>query len=56
MYYNGQGVDQDYAKALEWYKLAALQGNPQAQFKLGKMFNNGQGVDQDYTMDLNGIN
>lgn len=26
MYYNGQGVKQDYKKAIEWYEKAATQG------------------------------
>src|SRR5262249_7128630 len=43
-YYNGQGVTQDYAKAFEWYRKAADQGNADAQDMLGVMYDNGQGV------------
>jgi len=31
-----------------WYKLAAEQGLPEAQFALAVMYDNGQGVAQDY--------
>jgi TPR repeat protein len=30
MYFEGQGVPQDYAEALEWYRLAAAQGHAHA--------------------------
>ena len=48
MYANGQGVAQDYAEALKWYRKAADQGNAKAQNNLGERFRNGQGVAQDY--------
>ena len=32
MYYNGRGVRQDYAEAVKWYRQAAEQGYPQAQY------------------------
>jgi len=47
MYANGQGVPQDSAEALKWYRKAAEQGNAAAQFNLGVMYDNGQGVPQD---------
>ena len=47
-YWNGSGVDQDYAEALRWYRLAAEQGNADGQNSLGNAFWNGSGVDQDY--------
>ena len=31
MYYNGQGVPQDYKAAVKWYTLAAKQGSVDAQ-------------------------
>jgi TPR repeat protein len=49
MYEEGQGVPQDYAQAALWYRKAADQGEPRAQFNLGQMYRNGQGVPQDYT-------
>ena len=48
MYYNGQGVRQDYAQAVQWYRKAAEQGYAQAQSNLGVMYYNGQGVRQNY--------
>ena len=46
MYNKGQGVPQDYAEAVRWYRRAAEQGTmPAAQFNLGVMYaRNGQGV------------
>jgi TPR repeat protein len=40
MYYKGQGVGQDYAQALKWFKMAAEHGIPEAQFNLGIMYSN----------------
>ena len=51
MYYNGEGVRQDYAKAFEWYQKAAAHENSgvaYAQYNLGVMYYNGEGVRQDY--------
>jgi len=36
----------DYAMAVEMYRKAAEQGQAEAQFKLGQMYNKGQGVTQ----------
>jgi uncharacterized protein len=36
-YANGDGVPQDYAKAVEWYQKAAAQGNPGAIRELDKL-------------------
>ena len=47
-YYNGRGVEQDYAKAVEWYRKAAEQGHACAQCNLGQCYYNGEGVEQDY--------
>jgi len=47
-YYNGHGVEQDYEKAVEWYMLAAAQGDALAQNNLGICYENGFGVEQDY--------
>ena len=47
MYENGQGVRQDDAEAVKWYRLAAEQGYAPAQSNLGVMYENGQGVRQD---------
>ena len=48
MYANGQGVEQNYAKAVEYYQLAADQGYANAQFNLGIIYEEGQGVEQNY--------
>ena len=41
-------MDQSYAKAVEWYRKAAEQGNATAQTNLGYMYAEGRGVDQSY--------
>ena len=48
LYYNGQGVPQDFAKAAHWLRLAAHQGYAPAQFNLGILYDNGQGIPQDF--------
>ena len=48
MYDNGQGVRQDDAQAVQWYRKAAEQGIAEAQYNLGVMYDNGQGVRQNY--------
>ena len=47
MYDNGQGVRQDDAQAVQWYRKAAEQGHAKAQYNLGVAYINGQGVRQD---------
>lgn len=49
MYSNGQGVNRDYAKAVEWYTKSANQGHISAQNNLGVMYERGQGIPQDYS-------
>jgi uncharacterized protein len=44
MYYNGEGVPQDYKAAVKWYRKAAEQGDASAQYNLGLMYYNGEGV------------
>jgi TPR repeat protein len=48
MYLHGQGVPQDYAEAVRWFRKAAEQGLASAQSNLGAMYHEGQGVVQDY--------
>ena len=44
MYANGRGVEQDDAEAVKWYRLAAEQGDADAQANLGTMaYHNGKG-------------
>ena len=47
MYAKGEGVPQDDAAAVRWYRLAAEQGYASAQGALGAMYAIGRGVPQD---------
>lgn len=38
MYDEGQGVTQDYAEGMKWYRKAAEQGFAKAQYNLGVMY------------------
>ncbi len=44
MYYLGQGVLKDPVQTAHWYTLAANQGNLDAQYRLGVMYETGVGV------------
>ena len=44
----GQGLPQDDVEAARWYRLAADQGDADAQDALGLMYLNGLGVGQDH--------
>lgn len=48
-YYYGENVQQDYAEAVKWYRLAAEQGYAAAQNSLGHCYDLGVGVQQDDT-------
>jgi len=49
MYYKGDGVTQDFAEAIKWYRLAAnYPVESDVQGTLGTMYLNWQGVVQDY--------
>lgn len=52
-YYIGQGITQDYTKAVYWYTKAANQGHSNAQNSLAVCYENGQGVSQDYAQAFN---
>ena len=45
---SGQGVPQNYAEAVKWYRLAADQGSAAAQTNLGDIYDLGHGVPQNY--------
>lgn len=47
-YENGDGVEQDSEKAVEWYRQAAQWGNGEAQAKLGDCYFAGYGVQRNY--------
>lgn len=48
MFHDGDGVKQDYGKAIEWYMKSAGGGNRQAAFNLGLMYINGEGTDKNF--------
>jgi TPR repeat protein len=48
MYKNGQGVPQNHAKAVMWYRKAAEQGDAWARYILGYSYERGEGVAQDF--------
>ena len=48
MYDCGDGVEQNYQKAVEYYQKAAEQDYPQAQNNLGLLYEHGKGVEQSY--------
>jgi uncharacterized protein len=46
-YEHGQGIPQDYAQALYWYRKSAAKNNHVAQYSLGMMYLEGRGVSMD---------
>ena len=46
LYANGQGVDQSYERAVEYFEAAARQGYANAQFNLAVLYYNGDGVEE----------
>lgn len=50
MYDFAEGIPQDDAEAVKWYRRAAEQGKAGAQNNLGYMYNNGYGVPQNYVL------
>ena len=47
-YQEGHGVPQSYAKAVYWFRKAALQGDARAEFNLGLFYAVGQGGPRNY--------
>jgi uncharacterized protein len=47
IYHYGLGIPVNFAKALDWYRAAALRGNPDAELGLAVMYALGQGVPAD---------
>jgi TPR repeat protein len=45
-YFKGEGVAQDLAEAVKWYRKAAERGDAAGQFKLRECLETGQGVEQ----------
>lgn len=48
MYYDGEGVPQEFAIAAAWFRKAAEQGQSAAEFNLGMMCFQGEGLPQNY--------
>jgi TPR repeat protein len=47
------GADKDYSKAAFWFRKAAEQGNTDAAYELGKLYEDGHGVSVDYREAMN---
>ena len=47
MYEFGEGVDQSYEKAYEYYLYAARRDNLESQIKVAEMYKEGIGTDKD---------
>lgn len=48
LYVEGNGIPQDYEKALSSFKISAKSGYAVAQYYMGQMYENGYGVDKNY--------
>ena len=46
-YEEGDSVEKDLKKAVEWFEKAANQGHPQAQLNLSGFYEYGEGVEKD---------
>lgn len=46
-YFDGNGVEQDEKKAVEWLEKAVAQGNGEARYALAICYESGMGVDPD---------
>ncbi|HZK89899.1 MAG TPA: hypothetical protein VFC56_07105 [Stellaceae bacterium] len=53
LYATGDGLMQDYASAVSWFRAAAAQGNIDAEYNLGVLYERGLGVAADPTEALN---
>jgi len=51
-YLNGEGVEQDYEKCVEWLEKSASQGNTEALYYLGICYKNGKGVERNVNKAL----
>lgn len=48
LYFDGNGVPQNFSEAARWFQEAADQGYAKAQYNLGGMYGAGRGVKRDY--------
>ena len=51
-YENGDRVEQDYAKAMEYYLSAAEAGNGEGMRRVGRLYQYGNGVESDYALAM----
>ncbi len=51
LYYNGQGVPQDYAEAVKWFRMSAENGHADAQFILGWLCDEDRGQSQQHILN-----
>jgi len=49
LYAYGEGVPQDHTEAIRWFRRAAAQDHPLAQYFLGLSYAEGQGVEKDFS-------
>lgn len=55
-YYEGEGINRDYASAAKWFKRAARQEHAKAQYNLAYCYMNGRGVPRNYDRALELLN
>jgi len=48
MYHIGEGIERNYAKAIELYQMAINLGNSNAMYNLADMYENGEGIERNY--------
>lgn len=49
-YFNGDGIEKNIQKAIEWYRKAAEQGHADAQNRLGVRYDRGEGIEENTTI------
>lgn len=49
MYFNGEGVPQNYATATQWFEKAAAEGNVNSQNQLSDIYELGLGCGKNFT-------
>ena len=54
IYLSNQGVKQDLAEAVKWFRMAADRSHTRAQFILGSMYHSGRGVEKNQKKQSDG--
>lgn len=52
LYYNGQGVPQDYQETMKWFQKAAALDSPIAEFDIGILYEKGEGTSKNHNEAL----